>query len=1356
MPGGWKNVLGERWVGSPRLGLSARAEIDLVSSLIEDRLFVTAPARPAPAGDRLYFHNVAMQFSGEWAKGISLSHPYAGSVFFDGSNILAASAVQDESNFYRYFPQISKLDSGGTVLSSGYITDSLSPFINPYTTDIQAVSGAAGYVFCAASSNESSDLLAPVLFALSSDLATLLWSGTAPAPSNDRLCDVRPETDGNSAYFAGWKFNSNRNIAVCHQIDYTGAIVRSWYIDSVVGGVHTRGFASAPGDSGSMYLFGVTENGAVEGSLIVKFDASNAVLWKKCFGGSPYSGSFGFVASTGNIIHAQSSTTAKTVLSKISSAGSVISQTEVYSGSLNIIPIDLINDGADGAYLLVRAQDPGNSDTVVLMRLDSSLAVLWQINIAPTQPPSYPSDLSGGLSTDGDYVYAAIPSCKMLLKVSADGIASGFTIGGGGLFESAVSSANLQTQATSTTVTTITYSAASGSFFSMTAAPSGFSIRSSGFTPALEDLSGFVLTGPPRLAQVDGARFVGGFSVATPSIYGMDRAPGFSKVDRSFASIASAPGRQGVLLGVYVSPPLNAGQWIGNGDAALYIADSVSNAALDFTAGAPEVYVWRPSTYRRVGTLHSAAGERYGTPSTSEKVTVARFRPCPIFALAGDVVVVELWGQVLSTGIPSYTGHAYIDGTTLNDTDNAAVSNYAANIRFSEALTFDIATQTYEVAITEAASASSAQGGSANIDSARSEPATSDAMVAGSRLSYADMAAPAVADGVIASTLQTSAQLAEPSPATVAQDGGPVYTGSATEPAASGSDQDFSSGVFAVIGEDAAADSSGGSIALFVADHTSQAAPVENASADAVMVASNIAAATLAMTQDAGLAWAAEGLGVGAGSMATDAEYQKGGSASESAPAQAAMSCIAAMTVHGADGDGDPLMHHVSLLIHADSTNGETRPVDVIGNTLLFAGDDLGGSYEVGTSPSIASDQSRFGGSSLFFPQTGAFLPVLRSDLLVLNGDFTIEGWARPEQILNSVNTLLSFGENTLSIYSSYTSRPGRFIVKDGAGNETTHHVLLTAGNFVHFAVVRKDGYITAFLNGVKSSLSPLHMPGQIAPSYAPGVVLMAIGSGGGTLGEGFPFYGHIDEIRITRAARYIDTFTVPNAPFQAHGYTGTLANVEATWGSAVSATIPEAASATDASVVTKFKYAVAIVESLAPTASADSAIVALGAIHREIASAVAVQDCAYTGFVGVHESAAVVDLTSAGFSLVAAFDSIAQAGDAADNRSSTGLSVVEQVFSAAASGVSVQFVVSTRQEAGAGFSTVTTLDTTAAAAELASALSIAAGELLGDSGKEISVIYAIQQAATAAVSSPRHSVFVMIKSNAIQVKVKP
>jgi hypothetical protein len=1334
MPGGWKNILGERWVRRPGLGLPA--------DIIEDRLFVPAPVRPEPAGDRLYFHNVAMQFGGEWAKGINLSHAYAGTVFFDGTNILAGSAVQDESNFSRYFPQITKLDTSGAILSSGFVTDSLSPFINPYTTDLQAVSGAAGYVFCATSSNESANTAAPVLFALSADLSTLLWAGTAPAIADDRICDVRPDGDGNSAFFSGWKFNSNRNIGVCHQIDYTGAISRSWYIDSVASGVHTRCFSSAPGDSGSLYLFGVTENGAIEGSLIVKFDSSNAVLWKKCFGGTPYSGSFGFVASTGNIYHAQSSTTFKTVVSKISSAGNVIAQVEVFSGSLTITPIDIINDGSDGAYLLVRALDAGNSDTVVLMRLDSALTVLWQIKVAPTLPPSYPSDLSGGLSTDGDYVYASIPSCKMLIKVSADGIASSFTIGSGGLFEAAVSAAALQTQSTSTTVTSITFSVNSGQFFSMTAAPSGFAIRSSGFTPALVDLSGFVLTGPPRQAQVEGSRFAGGFSVTTPSIYGMDRAAGPAQVDRSFASIASATGRQGVLLGVYVSPPLNANQWIGDGDAALYIADSVSNAALDFTAGAPEVYIWRPSTYSRVGTLHSAAGERYGTPSTSEKVTVARFRPCPIFAKAGDVIVVELWGQVLSTGVPSYTGHAYLDGTTINDADNAAVSNYAANIRFSETLTFDISAHTYEVSITESSTASVTQGAVMGSAIAHAESAPASVTNDGARQvpgAISESVAGAEASG---SSAAFSATRPEAATATEEQRGGTPYSVAEVEPAASSSEQNTSSAAFSVQEENAVSDSSALAITAFSAAAGESVAASSVHDSSAIFVAGLASAATASASPDFSIAVFSEIGESSPGSSTGDSVWVKGGAAIESSPALADPSAISTTTASMVDGDGDPWFDDVIMLLHCEGMNGSTNIVDVCDSVISLSQPGFGG-----TPPEISNSEKAFGSSSLYFGDAGANF-YAANDAFDLAGDFTIEGWIYHTSLSSNTRAIMSFGGDVLEIFDNWSLvLSGRFTVRDGAGNETTHPNYFVAGAWQHWAVVRKDGVVTLFLQGVKSPYTPLNLPGVISPQFG----YINVGARGQLFGNNF-YNGYMDEIRISRRARYTADFQVQTKAFSDYRYTGTIASVTINGGAPTFASASAVAAAVDSRSVLKLKQGVSINESAAPVSVADSILADIN--HQvEAVSAVGFQDREFLGLAGVVESSIATSLASTGAQVAAVISATASAGDSSGGLRAFGSGVSEQVFSAAVSGYTVHFVVQSAASSNAADIENSTTMFGAEAGEFAAALSTVACQLLGDSGKEYSVAYAIQSAASAAVMTSHSSVVVMLKRDDVTVK---
>jgi hypothetical protein len=824
----------------------------------------------------------------------------------------------------------------------------------------------------------------------------------------------------------------------------------------------------------------------------------------------------------------------------------------------------------------------------------------------------------------------------------------------------------------------------------------------------------------------------------------MDRAAGFAQVDRSFASIASATGRQGVLLGVYVSPPLNAGQWIGDGDAALYIADSVSNAALDFTAGAPEVYIWRPSTYSRVGTLHSAAGERYGTPSTSEKVTVARFRPCPIFAKAGDVIVVELWGQVLSTGVPSYTGHAYLDGTTTNDTDNAAVSNYAANIRFSETLTFDISAQTHEVAITESATASAAHGAVFEASITHVEAAPVTATVDGLRQVPAALSEAATGNDASASSATVEASQPETSAASEEQRGGTPHDVSGNEPSMASADQDTSSAVFCVQAEGAISGSAAGAEAAFSALNDEAAAASSLQETSAVFISSKAEAAASATEADFSIAVFAETNEAMASGSSADSVWTKGGAAVESAPASGDQSVTWVTTAAMTDGDGDPWFDDTVLLLHCEGTEGSSNIIDACGSSTISLSVPGWGQ----TPPVIRHAQKAFGNSSLHFGDTGANFFVT-NEAFDTTGDFTIEGWIWHDILLgNDIIALMSFGEDVLEIFTNYSlTGAGRFTVRNGAGNEIAHPNDFQAGLWQHWAVVRKNGEITTFLQGVKSPYTPLSFAGSLSPQWG----YMVCG-GRGQLGTGSFSDGYMDEIRITLHARYTEDFAVPSKAFSDYKYTGTIAEAFINGGAPMADGITEACAATDSRVVLKLKQGVSINEAAIPSSDVDAIIADMN--HQvEVLSAGELQDWIYLGSAGAIESASALAMMSAGFDAVAVVSAGASASDSVSSIRVVSSGITEQAFSATVGDCTVQFVVQASDVLVAADHVNGSSVSGADAAEIAAALSIVVAEILGDSGKEYSVVYAIQSAASAAVTSKQSSVVVMVRRNEIAVK---
>jgi hypothetical protein len=96
---------------------------------------------------------------------------------------------------------------------------------------------------------------------------------------------------------------------------------------------------------------------------------------------------------------------------------------------------------------------------------------------------------------------------------------------------------------------------------------------------------------------------------------------------------------------------------------------------------------------------------------------------------------------------------------------------------------------------------------------------------------------------------------------------------------------------------------------------------------------------------------------------------------------------------------------------------------------------------------------------------------------------------------------------------------------------------------------------------------------------------------------------------------------------------------------------------------------------------------------------------------------------------------------------------ITEQAFSATVGDCTVQFVVQASDVLVAADHVNGSSVSGADAAEIAAALSIVVAEILGDSGKEYSVVYAIQSAASAAVTSKQSSVVVMVRRNEIAVK---
>ena len=236
--------------------------------------------------------------------------------------------------------------------------------------------------------------------------------------------------------------------------------------------------------------------------------------------------------------------------------------------------------------------------------------------------------------------------------------------------------------------------------------------------------------------------------------------------------------------------------------------------------------------------------------------------------------------------------------------------------------------------------------------------------------------------------------------------------------------------------------------------------------------------------------------------------------------------------ITGSQKEGDPNWADVSLLINGNGSNGSKA---------IFDSSPTPKTITVVNNAQISTTNGRaaFGGSSVFFGsgasgQTGEVNPLSvpdSSDLRVTAGaDFTVEAWVYLTTNA-TFNYIISKGGATTREWAFavgptnlnfYWSTNGA-----SAGDQTiTRAATLPLNTWMHVAAVKEASTIRLYKDGVQAGAD-----GTFTSIY----------SGTGTLFVGrFMDYtninhgtiGYLDDIRISRRARYSATFTPPTAQF--------------------------------------------------------------------------------------------------------------------------------------------------------------------------------------------------------------------------------
>jgi hypothetical protein len=157
--------------------------------------------------------------------------------------------------------------------------------------------------------------------------------------------------------------------------------------------------------------------------------------------------------------------------------------------------------------------------------------------------------------------------------------------------------------------------------------------------------------------------------------------------------------QQNYYVGRWVSPPLVGVSAVDSGTWTLNFAAMQSSMDANFpfavVSGArlrTNVYVWRPLTQAKVGTILDAdTNTDYAEPLTAGTIRCMHgtFSGLAVAGVQdGDVIVFEMWSLVSQTGTGRHVQSFYFDGGTVTTTLNMTVSDHASFLETPQSLTF--------------------------------------------------------------------------------------------------------------------------------------------------------------------------------------------------------------------------------------------------------------------------------------------------------------------------------------------------------------------------------------------------------------------------------------------------------------------------------------------------------------------------------------------------------------------------------------------------------------------------------------------------------------------------------------------
>ena len=207
-------------------------------------------------------------------------------------------------------------------------------------------------------------------------------------------------------------------------------------------------------------------------------------------------------------------------------------------------------------------------------------------------------------------------------------------------------------------------------------------------------------------------------------------------------------------------------------------------------------------------------------------------------------------------------------------------------------------------------------------------------------------------------------------------------------------------------------------------------------------------------------------------------------------------------------------------LLHFDGADGSTTFTDSSQTPLTYT--------RTLSENIISTAQSKFGGASLYVGSTSDSGVVSQNNdrFLLTNQNFTIECWFYDSVLVAGNKAIIGVGDRHSIAIDNGTIKGN---VYTGSNFEIVHQTTVSAAVWNHVALVRNNGVVTLYVNGVASNTTVAIGTTSLISDGNNFFKMTPAGYKGVVVGG---FDGYIDEARLRLEAVYTADFTPPTSAF--------------------------------------------------------------------------------------------------------------------------------------------------------------------------------------------------------------------------------